>query len=110
MKTKEQITNLRRMFMLMLGPGVMFFSDNTIDMMANRLQDRINNTKMWGIKIRMVEQKDTPWEQIQYEPNHPLLEFNAISDKCYSLLIRFPQIDAIEISDGTNRIVFDRDH
>jgi hypothetical protein len=110
MRTPEQIQNLKRAFSYTFGPGIIFFPDSVIDMMAQRLMKDINPPKIWSIKIRFTKQKDTPWEQINPEPKNPLYRYDQIADKCYSLLIRYPEIDSIQISDGEHADEFSRDH
>lgn len=102
MRTPQQIQNLRAAFALMYGPAAFFASDETIDSIADGLQEYVNNTtiKTWIIKVQTNESPISSWEKIEPEPKMPSCSFDAISDKCYSLLIRYPAIDRIQITNS----------
>lgn len=115
MRSLEQLNNLRMVFVGMFGPIILFLSDDAINMMADRIQDRVNNLsdkKSWEIRIRTNENKDLPWIHLVKEPTNPSCSFAAISNKCSELLDKYPKILAIQISTTTGGMLeeylFDR--
>lgn len=106
MRTELQISNLRKVFLTIIGPLAIFLTNEEIDNMANRLQDRVNNIKYgWIVKIKTKENKDKDWEDIEAEPTTPYASEEAISKKIELLLVKYPSILEIQITD-----VLDENH
>jgi hypothetical protein len=100
MRTKEQLENLRGVFFGMVGPYAKFMSDEELNFHADNLQKKVDAlTFQWKIKVRLTEQKDIPWSQINFEPNAPILTNNQISSTCKSLLAKYPGIEEIQVMD-----------
>lgn len=93
MRTPEQISNLRRVLFMRVGPYANFLSDDDIEEFANNLQKRIDQEKFyWNIKVKHRRNADWPWEEIESEPTAPHCSVNQIKKSCESLLKKYPKI------------------
>ena len=110
MRTPEQIHNLRLGFSLIFGPYALMAPNSIIDMLADRLQDRINNgRKIWTIQVRLSE--DLKWEDIPFEPVMPTCHTETVVKKAWELLDKYPAIISIKITqsdDVLNTFTFQR--
>lgn len=112
MRTPEQIKNLRRALLTTtIGHFAILLSDEQVDKMADKIQEDINRREenrktyvpyFWKVKIRLKENVGKPWEEIDFEPKIVYCTHNVIMKKCHSLLIKFPAICSIQITDQTN--------
>lgn len=119
MRTPEQIKNLRDILASMYGLAAFFISDEIVDKWADNLQQRIINPgpgslQAWEIRVRTEANINEPWTNIEKEPLTPFCFLYKVSNKCVSLLDKFPTIIAIQVIgryDGfTKEYVFDRSH
>lgn len=100
MRTADQLANLRKVLYRVYGPFAQFFSDETINLFADRLQDGIdkNGEWTWEIKIITADSFETDWSIIKPEPKTPRCSVYTIKKSCESLLKKHPQIISILVT------------
>ena len=113
-RTPEQIKNWRGVLRLMYGPFFDFIAtDADINKIADNMQGHIDAMKVWKVKVKMHDAGVIPWSDIPDEPTNPCCTHEQIEGKCYSLLIKYPKIEAIRVENKEKpeeKYRFDRDH
>jgi hypothetical protein len=111
--TEEQVENYRKVLYAQFGPFARLLSAEDINTYANNLQRAINSfMSTWEIRVRFGSDLKRSWNDIPKEPKTPTCSHETISDKCWSLLIQYPQIDSIQITDADDseiKYLFSRD-
>lgn len=97
MRTAEQISNLRKVFIGMYGSIAFFFTDEDIENMANKIQEDINRKAEWTWEVRIKTEDDIEkdWNQIKKEPRSPKCNYKTITKKCEELITKYPNIVSI---------------
>lgn len=102
MRTPEQIKNLRTVMAIMGIPMAFILPDEVVNTWADSMQktiDSIGSVKQqWQIKIRGFHNKNELWIDIKPEPKNPYCSYRIIESACYNLLIKYPRIYEIEVS------------
>lgn len=106
MRTPEQIKNLRTVLAIsILGPYATFMSDELINAWADRIQKEIDNAKCsWEVRIRISENSQSLWADIEKEPALPVGSLKEMSRVSNELLDKYPVIDAIQIIDSRTHL------
>lgn len=97
MRTVEQISNLRKVFIGMYGAIAFFFTDEDINTMADKIQEKaIKSTEWtWEIRIRTDDNLEKDWSEIKKEPRTPKCSYDLIYKKCEELISKYPNILSI---------------
>ena len=110
MRTQEQISNLRRVFRTIYGPFVvMFWTDEQIDLLAERIQTEANNNSewTWEIRVHTEDNFEEPWDSMNPEPKQPCCNVYTIKKKCKELLQKYPAIVAIlVVAKENSKLIF----
>lgn len=108
MRTPDQITNLRKVFLWVYGPYVMFLGDEEINLLADKIQTVVNNVGVWTWEIRVLTDIDFEgnWSEIKPEPKSPCCTSITIEKKCKELLNRYPAIISILVKAKENPKLF----
>lgn len=100
MRTEVQIKNLRTLLRTVIGPTSCFMSNEDVDEWADLLQTRVDSIKyMWELKICTQDNVKESWDNIASEPTIPYCTLPNIMRKCNELMVKYPPIIKIRISD-----------
>lgn len=102
MRTQEQVRNLRRVFTGMYGPIALFWTDEDINFMADKIQAAAiaHAEWTWEIKVRdsTITNLERDWNIIEKEPKTPHCTFRSIALSLEKIFKKYPAISAIQIS------------
>lgn len=92
MRTPEQISNLRKVLVSLIGPFALFASEEQINAFADELQRKIDSKKIhWAIKCRLVNMV-MDWSQISEEPTEPYCSKIELKKKVEELFSKYPKL------------------
>jgi hypothetical protein len=105
MRSPEQINNLRKIISIMVSPSINFLlTDTDVDRIADSLQNKINFLYTnWELRIKGKWNCKLSWKEIEPEPKYPCCSLNEITAKCYDLLLKYPKIFAIEVTNYADK-------
>jgi len=105
MRRSEQIENLRIVLAGMIGSYATIASDKAIDTFGDLVQHKLNSiTHIWDIRVRLKDDLNRDWTDIDPEPKSPDIPFETIFRKIGELLKKYPMIDSILITDTLSAI------
>jgi tRNA(Ile2) C34 agmatinyltransferase TiaS len=105
MRTPDQIANLRKVFCMVYGPCIFLYSDETVNLLADRLQDEVDKNGKWTWEIRVITATnfETNWSDIKPEPKTPCCNVFTIKRSCGELLKKYPAIVSILVTAKEDR-------
>jgi len=109
MRTQDQISNLRNVFCRAYSPFAVFWPDEMIDLLADKIQTEVNKTAEWTWEIRVLTKTnfENSWSDIEPEPKLPCCTVDTIKKKCEELLRKYPSIVSIlVIAKENSKVVF----
>lgn len=109
MRTPEQLNNLRSVFCRLYTPLAVYWPDEAVDFLAERMQTEINKQSEWTWEIRVLTKTNfqESWASIKPEPKTPCCTVMVIKKKCQQLLDKYPEIVSILIVAKENpKLVF----
>lgn len=109
MRTPEQINNLRIVFSNLYTPLALFWPDEAVNFLGDKIQEGIDKTSPWTWEIRIITKTnfEESWEKVKPEPKTPCCTIYSIKKKCQELLDKYPTIVSILIVAKENpKLVF----
>jgi len=96
-RTPEQIKNLRKFAILVIGPTAKSMDDNSVVAWADDIQNQVYSIKyIWEIRVRTRDTFETPWEEIKMEPLSQAMTFVDIFGMCRRLVQKFNKPGILE--------------